>query len=357
MQHIKIEEFFPPSPEITQQLTERMGGKRAAYLRSLTPDVEGVNNNDKEEADSDALLTSMLTNLDDNNRDREEIEESQRWLREIIYHFLGRLAHRLDTEEFRDYSTSECIVKGLSIRLGLKDAADAELLERLATEFSEWLNQCQGRHFVAGWGTLDGTADPANFRLQRFGERRVEPLAAAVGAGELGNDPSSHTPTLESIDHRETIRASKYHDADLILRLYELRREHVMRQAREWFFTFSPTSLQDFVDVLMGPHSGHYRMVLSYWDMAASLVNHGALDEKLFNETGSEMISVYAKLVSFLPELRAAFGSPEMLHNMETVARRIPNIDETIAQMNQRMKQFASLREQENWQQAQSMTR
>ncbi len=133
--------------------------------------------------------------------------------------------------------------------------------------------------------------------------------------------------------------------ANLILKLYDLRRETVMREARNWFFTFNPTSIQDFMDTLMGEHSGHYRMVVSYWDMAASMVNQGAIDEELFNASGGEMIFVYAKIAKFIPELRTVFGAPELLQNMETLVKRIPNIDEKIAQMNERMKKFGEMRE------------
>jgi hypothetical protein len=138
---------------------------------------------------------------------------------------------------------------------------------------------------------------------------------------------------------------SKQEDANLILKLYDLRRETVMREARNWFFTFNPTSIQDFMDTLMGEHSGHYRMVVSYWDMAASMVNQGAIDEELFNASGGEMIFVYAKIAKFIPELRTVFGAPELLQNMETLVKRIPNIDEKIAQMNERMKKFGEMRE------------
>lgn len=139
---------------------------------------------------------------------------------------------------------------------------------------------------------------------------------------------------------------SKQEDANLILKLYDLRREAVMRDARNWFFTFNPTSIQDFYDALLGEHSGHYRMVVSYWDMAASMVNQGAIDEELFLASGGEMIFVYAKIAKFLPELRQVFGSPEILQNMETLVKRVPNIDEKIAQMNERMKNFAAMREE-----------
>jgi hypothetical protein len=139
---------------------------------------------------------------------------------------------------------------------------------------------------------------------------------------------------------------SKQEDANLILKLYDLRRETVMREARNWFFTFNPTSIQDFMDTLMGEHSGHYRMVVSYWDMAASMVNQGAIDEQMFNDSGGELVFIYAKIAKFIPELRAVFGAPDLLQNMEKLVRRMPNIDERIAQMNERMKQFAAMREE-----------
>jgi hypothetical protein len=139
---------------------------------------------------------------------------------------------------------------------------------------------------------------------------------------------------------------SKQEDANLILKLYELRREPVMRDARNWFFTFNPTGLNDFFEALLSERSGYYRMVVSYWDMAASMVNQGAIDEELFNASGGEMVFVYAKIAKFLPELREAFGAPELLLDMETLVKRIPNIDEKIEKMTARMKQFAAMREE-----------
>lgn len=138
----------------------------------------------------------------------------------------------------------------------------------------------------------------------------------------------------------------KQEDAHLILKLYDLRREAVMREARNWFFTFNPTKVEDFIEVMMGEHSGHYRMVVSYWDMAASMVNQGAIDEALFNASGGEIVFVYAKIEQFIPQLRAMFGNTEMLQNMETLVRRIPNIDERIAQMREMMKKMGEMRAQ-----------
>jgi predicted component of type VI protein secretion system len=74
------------------------------------------------------------------------------------------------------------------------------------------------------------------------------------------------------------------------------------------------------------------------------MVNQGAIDEELFNASGGEMVFVYAKIAKFLPELRQIFGTQELLQNMETLVKRIPNIDEKIAQMNERMKQMAAMR-------------
>jgi hypothetical protein len=136
----------------------------------------------------------------------------------------------------------------------------------------------------------------------------------------------------------------KHEDADLILKLYDLRREPVMREARNWLFTFNPTSIQDITEVLLSEHSGHYRMVISYWDMAAALVNNGAIDEQLFNETNSEHIFVYAKISPVLEEIRSMFGNPDFLRNLETLVKRLPNIEERIAIMKERMKQFAAMR-------------
>jgi hypothetical protein len=139
---------------------------------------------------------------------------------------------------------------------------------------------------------------------------------------------------------------SKHDDAELILKLYDLRREPVMREARNWIFTFNPTGVQDVVDTLLGEHSGHYRMVISYWDMAAALVNNGAIDETLFNETNGEHIFVYSKIEPVLEEVRTLFGNPDFLRNLETLVKRIPNIDEKLITMRARMKKFAEMRQE-----------
>jgi hypothetical protein len=137
---------------------------------------------------------------------------------------------------------------------------------------------------------------------------------------------------------------SKQQDADLILKLYDLRREATMREARNWMFTFNPTCIQDVIDVLLSEHSGHYRMVVSYWEMAAAMVNNGAIDEQLFNETNGEHLFVYSKISPIIEEVRTLFGNPEFLQNLETLVKRIPDSEQKIIALRERMKKFAALR-------------
>jgi len=131
---------------------------------------------------------------------------------------------------------------------------------------------------------------------------------------------------------------SKQAQADLILKLYDLRREETMRKARDWYFReFNPQDLADVMEALMGEHSGHVRMVWTYWDMAAALVNHGAIDMDLFNDVNGEHIGVFAKIENLLGEIRAAL-SPHYLTNLEKLIDATPNGRERVAEMRERMK-------------------
>ena len=135
----------------------------------------------------------------------------------------------------------------------------------------------------------------------------------------------------------------KYEDADLILKLYDLRREETMRKARAWMAAFNPESLKDILDVATGEHNAYLRMVMSYWDMAASLVNTGAIDEKMFGDANGEHFFYYAKFEPFIEELRAAFG-PQMWTHLEQLVMRSPNAKERLAKMREMSKQIAARR-------------
>ena len=139
----------------------------------------------------------------------------------------------------------------------------------------------------------------------------------------------------------------KHEDADLILKLYDLRREKVMREAREWWFSFNPTSIEDVMTTMMGPQSGYMRMVLSYWDMACAMVVSGAIDEELFNQTNGEHMLVYMKIEPVLEDLRKMFDNQEFAKSLETVVKRMPNIEARMASMRERFKQIAAMRAQQ----------
>jgi hypothetical protein len=98
-------------------------------------------------------------------------------------------------------------------------------------------------------------------------------------------------------------------DAELILKLYELRTETVMRQARAWMAgEFWPETAADFFAILGDPSSpknAYLRQVVSYWEMASSLVLHGALSAELFVDCNAEPFFLLAKLSHILPEIHA----------------------------------------------------
>jgi hypothetical protein len=138
----------------------------------------------------------------------------------------------------------------------------------------------------------------------------------------------------------------KYEDANLILRLYELRREEVMRKARDWYIWFNPTSTQDILNALMGEHSAYYRMVTSYWEMAATLVNHGAIDKEMFNEANGEHLVVFAKLEPYLAEMRTMFNNPRAMANLEQLVMSEPNAKESMDALRERFQKMAAMRQE-----------
>jgi len=130
----------------------------------------------------------------------------------------------------------------------------------------------------------------------------------------------------------------KHDDADLILKLYDLRREATMREARNWFFSFNPANVTEYMEAMMGAQSGYLRMVISYWDMAATLVNHGAIDEDMFNDANGEHLFVFAKIEPILAELRQTWNAPDMLKNYEKLVRRVPDNEKKLQDIRDRIK-------------------
>ena len=112
-------------------------------------------------------------------------------------------------------------------------------------------------------------------------------------------------------------------DAELILKLYDTRREAEIRKARTWWIvTFWPESADDILKLIraLGSQENAWlRQVLGYWGMASSFVSHGILNEDLFFEPSfsGEMFFVYAKLEPYLNELREKLQNPLLLANLE----------------------------------------
>jgi hypothetical protein len=135
---------------------------------------------------------------------------------------------------------------------------------------------------------------------------------------------------------------SKQEEAGLILKLYELRREETMRKARDWYFReFNPQSIADFNNAMFGEHSGHLRMVVTYWEMAAALVNNGAISLELFNDSNGEQIGVFSKIEPLLGEIRAAYG-PQFAANCEKLIDATPDGRKRSAASRERMKAISA---------------
>jgi hypothetical protein len=127
-------------------------------------------------------------------------------------------------------------------------------------------------------------------------------------------------------------------EAGLILKLYELRREETMRKARDWYFReFNPQSLGDFTAAMFSEHSGHLRMVVTYWDMAAGLVNSGAISKDLFLTTNGEHVGVFSKIEPLIGEIRAGFA-PQFAVNLEKLIDATPDGRKQSAEARERMK-------------------
>jgi len=111
-----------------------------------------------------------------------------------------------------------------------------------------------------------------------------------------------------------------FESAQLNLQLFDLRREPVLREARAWFITeFNPETIDELVAVVRGERNASFRMVLGYWDMAASLVTTGAIDAGAFRAAHGEIFATFGKIQPFLEEIRTGSGEPDFCRHMEEV--------------------------------------
>lgn len=139
-------------------------------------------------------------------------------------------------------------------------------------------------------------------------------------------------------------------DADIILKLYDLRREATMREARDYIgLVFWPQSFEEIMAVATAAGTDanrFFRQVLGYWETAASLVVHGAVNADLFNACEGEMYFVYAKFRPYIERVRKEIGQPTFLQNVQAVAEadpeRMKGIAGRVAMLGEKMRKAAA---------------
>jgi hypothetical protein len=120
--------------------------------------------------------------------------------------------------------------------------------------------------------------------------------------------------------------ATPFESARLNLQLFELRREPVLREARAWFLLdFNPETMAELAMALSSDRNASFRMVLGYWDMAASLVTTGAIDADAFRWANNEIFGTFSKIEPFLQEMRTASGEIDFCRHLEAVVMSAPD--------------------------------
>jgi hypothetical protein len=139
-----------------------------------------------------------------------------------------------------------------------------------------------------------------------------------------------------------------FENAQLNLQLFEMRREPVLREARAWFLNeFNPETFAELVALVSGERNASFRMVLSYWDMAASLVTTGAIDADAFRAAHGEIVATFNKISPYLGELRRATGEPEFCKHVEVVVLSAPDAEAILSRRRQAIKVAADARKRQ----------
>ena len=142
------------------------------------------------------------------------------------------------------------------------------------------------------------------------------------------------------------VMPTPFESAQLNLKLFELRREPVLRDARDWFLLeFHPASFEDVMAAVAGKRNSWFRMVLSYWEMAASMVTTGAIDADAFLAAHGEIFGTFAKIQPFLAEIRASRGEPGIAKHMESVVMSAPDAEATMKRRREALKSLYALRQ------------
>jgi hypothetical protein len=137
-----------------------------------------------------------------------------------------------------------------------------------------------------------------------------------------------------------------HHDADLVLRLYDMRREAVLRESRRYLAAeFWPRSADELLAITKADHPGNtaFRQVAGYWEMAYGLARHGIVNPDYLAENAGEGIFLFAKIQPWLRELRAT-GSPKTLRNTEWISTQCEEGRELLAYFRQRVEKALAAR-------------
>lgn len=136
------------------------------------------------------------------------------------------------------------------------------------------------------------------------------------------------------------LKTATPHDAQVLMQLYDLRREPVMRAARKYMASeFWPQNYEEFRALMFEygtERNAFARQCLTYWDMAAAMVLHGAIHEELFFAANNEPYFLFAKYGDYLPQLRKEYLVPEFLKNWEDLANR-PQAKPRVKQLKERL--------------------
>jgi hypothetical protein len=144
-----------------------------------------------------------------------------------------------------------------------------------------------------------------------------------------------------------------HEQGELMLKLYEIRREEKLREARKWYFSnFNPVTFDDVVRLFMSPgdEGGYIRMVVSYWDMVANYASRGLLDEEFLFETTGEQWIIWERLKPVIAQWREAFKNPHTFSHLEAHVgryetwreKRAPGSNEHMRQVMARMRAGAA---------------
>jgi hypothetical protein len=129
-------------------------------------------------------------------------------------------------------------------------------------------------------------------------------------------------------------------DAEIIIKLYQLRTETVMRQARAWVTgEFWPATIEEYVAVAANPadpHNAWFRQVISYWEMAAAMVLHGAVSAELFVDCNGEGFFLLAKFAPILDAIREnnpgfLIKTSELINRFSAAAQRFEAVQKSLA--------------------------